>query len=47
MVLEGTSIVGVERLEESLIGRNARVTRGRDNRRSLRLILGDYSEVML
>ena len=47
MVLEGTSIVGVGRLEESLIGGNARVTRGRGNRRSLRLILGDYSEVML
>lgn len=44
VILENAQITGIDRLEESLIGKNAKVTR---NSRSgcLKLHLGDYSEV--
>lgn len=44
VVLENAIIQDVDRLEESLIGRNARVTKNRKNR-ALKLHVGDYSEV--
>lgn len=44
VVLENAVIQDVDRLEESLIGRNARVTKNRKNR-ALKLHVGDYSEV--
>ena len=46
VVLENAQIIGVNRLEESLIGKNAKVTR---NHRTgcLKLHVGDYSEVEL
>jgi hypothetical protein len=47
VVLEGASIVRVERLEESLIGKHAKVTRHEGNRRIPKLNIGDYSEVVL
>jgi glucose-1-phosphate thymidylyltransferase len=47
VILENASIIGVERLEESLVGRHAKVTKGRGNRRIVKLNVGDYSEVML
>jgi glucose-1-phosphate thymidylyltransferase len=44
VILENVTIKDVERLEESLIGKNAKVTK---NRRShaFKLHIGDYSEV--
>ncbi len=44
VILENAQIIGVDRLEESLIGKNAKVSR---NHRTgcLKLHLGDYSEV--
>jgi len=47
IVLSNAVIRDVERMEESLIGRNARVTRGEGDRKVLRLHIGDYSEVVL
>jgi glucose-1-phosphate thymidylyltransferase len=47
VILENASIIGVERLEESLIGRNAKVVKGEGNRRFVKLNVGDYSEVVL
>jgi glucose-1-phosphate thymidylyltransferase len=46
VVLENAQIIGVNRLEESLIGKNAKVTR---NHRTgcIKLHVGDYSEVEL
>jgi glucose-1-phosphate thymidylyltransferase len=44
--LEGAQTIDVERLEESLIGRSAKVTKNRE-RRFIRLNLGDYSEVSI
>lgn len=47
VVLEGALIKGVERLEESLIGKRAKVVKEEGNRRILKLHVGDYSEVAL
>lgn len=47
VILEGALIRGVERLEDSLIGRHARVVKDEGNRRVLKLHVGDYSEVLL
>jgi glucose-1-phosphate thymidylyltransferase len=47
VVLEGSLVEGVERLEESLIGRNSKVVQDVRNRRMLKLHLGDFSEVVL
>ncbi len=44
IILENAQITGVERLEESLIGKNAKVTRNHRNG-CLKLNVGDYSEV--
>jgi glucose-1-phosphate thymidylyltransferase len=44
VVLENALIRDVSRLEESLIGKNARVTKN-DKRNTIRLHIGDYSEV--
>ncbi len=44
VVLENAQITGVDRLEESLIGKNAKVTKNR-GKRCLKLHVGDYSEV--
>jgi len=45
IILEGASIIGVERLEESLVGRYAKVVKEKSNRKLLKLNVGDYSEV--
>lgn len=47
VVLDGAQIEGVYRLEDSVIGQNARVSRDTGNRRALRLMIGDDSEVRL
>ncbi len=46
IVLEGACIEHVDRLEESLVGRNARLVKNRA-RNAVRLHVGDYSEVEL
>jgi glucose-1-phosphate thymidylyltransferase len=44
VILENVTIKDVERLEESLIGKNAKVTKNSRNR-ALRLHIGDYSDI--
>ena len=44
VVLENVTIKDVERLEESLVGKNAKVTKNQKNR-TIKLHIGDYSEV--
>ena len=44
VILENAQITGVDRLDESLIGKNAKVTRNHRNG-CLKLHVGDYSEV--
>jgi glucose-1-phosphate thymidylyltransferase len=46
VILEKATINGIERLEESLIGRNAKIQNTRGHK-TLRLHVGDYSEVEL
>ncbi|MEM2291595.1 MAG: glucose-1-phosphate thymidylyltransferase, partial [Candidatus Korarchaeum sp.] len=43
IILENAVVRGIERLEESLIGRNARVMR--NTRKVVKLNVGDYSEM--
>ncbi|MEM1509345.1 MAG: glucose-1-phosphate thymidylyltransferase [Thermofilaceae archaeon] len=47
VVLEGAWIESVERMEESLVGRHAKVVKRSKDGRALRLNIGDYSEVYL
>jgi len=44
IIMEGAQIENVERLEESLIGRKAKIKRA-EGRKIIRLHIGDYSEV--
>jgi glucose-1-phosphate thymidylyltransferase len=44
VILENVTITDVERLEDSLIGKNAKITKNHRNR-TIKLHIGDYSEV--
>ena len=46
IVLSGTIIEGIDRIEESLIGENAKLTKS-NKRNAIKLHVGDYSEVIL
>ncbi len=45
VILENSEVRGVVRLEDSLIGRNAKVTKSNNLRGALRLMIGDHSQV--
>jgi len=45
VVLDGARLVNVERLEDSVIGRNAVVAAAKQNSKALRLMIGDDAEV--
>lgn len=47
VILEGSTVIGVERMSDSLIGRNAKIVRQEGNRRALKLSVGDHSEVVI
>jgi len=46
IIMDNVSIEGIERLEESLVGRNAKIRASRRDR-AMKLHVGDYSEVEL
>ncbi|MBC7084652.1 MAG: glucose-1-phosphate thymidylyltransferase, partial [Firmicutes bacterium] len=46
VVLDGVVIRNIERLEDSIIGRNTVVSRKRMNSQALRLMIGDDAEVL-
>jgi len=46
IVLKGATIEGIDRLEESLIGENAKLIKS-SKRNAIKLHVGDYSEVIL
>jgi len=45
VILNDSIIKGVERLEDSLIGKNVKITQNQKRHKALRLMVGDYSEV--
>ena len=45
VILDGCEVVGIERLEDSLIGRNSVVTMGGARTTALRLMIGDHCQV--
>lgn len=47
VILENCYLSGIEHLEDSLIGQNARIVKAASHRRALRLFVGDDAEVTL
>lgn len=47
VVLDGARLFGIERLEDSVIGRRAVVAKGEDGNKALRLMIGDDAEVRI
>ena len=47
MILDGTRIRDIERLEDSVIGRNAVVSKGFSNSKAIKLMIGDDAEVKI
>ena len=47
VLLDGARIEGVERLEDSVVGRNAAIIQDQRNHRALRLMIGDDAEVRI
>jgi glucose-1-phosphate thymidylyltransferase len=47
VILENCQLTDVGRVEDSLVGRGAKVTKATDGRQSLRLMIGDDSEVQV
>jgi glucose-1-phosphate thymidylyltransferase len=45
VVMDGSAIVGIARLEDSLIGSHATVQRSRQKPRALRLMIGDHCQI--
>ena len=43
--MDGSSVIDVARLEDSLIGSDARVSRSRQRPRALRLMVGDHCQI--
>jgi glucose-1-phosphate thymidylyltransferase len=47
VVLDGSSIIDIHRMTDSLIGRDVQVTKSAQKPKALRLMLGDDSKVEL
>jgi len=47
VILEGCELKDIQRIEDSLLGRGARVCRAGDNRRALRMFLGDDAQLVI
>jgi len=47
VILEGCEIRGIQRIEDSLLGKNARAFRGSDARSALRMFLGDDAQLVI
>jgi len=47
VIMQKAKIKGVEQLTDSLIGRHAKIIRGDTKRRTLKLHIGDHSEIIL
>lgn len=47
VILDGAKLMNIERLEDSVVGRNAVVAGGEQNSKALRLMIGDDAEVRI
>lgn len=47
VILEGCLLKDIHRVEDSLLGKSAKVYRGEDNRRALRMFLGDDAQLVI
>jgi glucose-1-phosphate thymidylyltransferase len=47
VILEGCEIKDIQRIEDSLLGKNARACRSGDNRKALRMFLGDDAQLVI
>ena len=47
IILDGATIDGINRLEESLIGRFSNISKDKANRNVISMNLGDYSKVQI
>jgi glucose-1-phosphate thymidylyltransferase len=47
IILENSSVTGVDRIQDSLIGKNVEVSRVEEPPKAHRLMLGDHSQVRL
>ena len=45
VILDDAEVTGIDRLEDSMVGRMAKVTRGNRHTKALRLMIGDHSQV--
>lgn len=45
VILNNAQVKGIERLEDSLIGKDVKVSKNHKNHKALRLMIGDYSEI--
>lgn len=45
VILNNAQVKGIERLEDSLIGKDAKVSKNHNKHKALRLMVGDYSEI--
>ena len=45
VVMDGSSIIDIARLEDSLIGSSATVSRSKQKPRALRLMVGDHCQI--
>lgn len=45
VILDNTQVRGIERLEDSLIGKMASVTKNQNMHKALRIMIGDYSKI--
>lgn len=45
VILNNTAVYGIERLEDSLLGKNVKVSKNHKGHKALRLMIGDYSEI--
>ncbi len=45
VVLENVQVKGIERLEDSLLGKDVKISKNHNGHKALRLMIGDYSEI--
>ncbi len=45
VILNNAQVIGIERLEDSLIGKDVKVSKNLKGHKALRLMIGDYSEI--